>query len=169
MRFAADGKNFLDWADITVSVIALADRIEKHNYEPKRILAVARGGLIPAAMLAHRLGVQEVGSIQIESYKDSKRNKIRMYKQLDLDALRDVNNFQYWGAHAAYWDKVDTLVVDDLWDSGETHRWIKEMYPNVVTSTLFYKDRGDGHSHRIVSFPGSPLNKDNWVVFPWEV
>ena len=160
-----DGKLFLSWSDVTSAVIGIAARIKDHHYEPKRILAVARGGLIPATLLSHLLGVKEVGSIQLESYNEEHTSeRIRMYRQ----TAGDLNNFQHWGNFASYWDKADTLVVDDLWDSGNTHNWIHEMFPEAVATTLFYKDRDD-NSHRIVSFPGAPLNKDRWVVFPWEI
>lgn len=154
MRFAADGKVYLDWNDITLAVSSLAQRIETHKYSPKRILAVARGGLIPAAMLAHQLGVPRIGTIQIQSYGvENTQGDFRL-----LDKLLPAGEF----------DHPETLIVDDLWDTGQTHAWIRKEFPNAVTTTLFFKDRGDS-SHRIVSFPGSPLNEHNWVVFPWEV
>lgn len=158
MRFdSAKGKIYLDYGDVQLAANAVAMRMKKHSFKPARILAVARGGLIPAAMLSHLLGVKEVGSIQLESYDGDEQGKIRMYHQAG-------------GNFTAYWDKPDTLIVDDLWDSGQTHEWLHAVFPSAITTTLFYKDKPERseHAHKIVSFPGSPLG-DHWIVFPWEL
>lgn len=154
-----NSKNYITWSDVNAATIGLASRIKKYGFKPARILAVARGGLIPATMLSHLLDVREIYSAQLVSYNGEH------VQEADIQGFVDYDSYC---ANEGLWDQADTLIVDDLWDSGKTHAFLRECLPKAVTTTLFYKDRGD-ESHRVVSFPGAPLNKDKWVVFPWEI
>ena len=160
---SVSGKHYLDWKDITEAVSSLAVSIESHNCQFERILGISRGGLIPATMLAHQLGIQEVGSLQLESYNGSKQDKIRMYPPIEPKAA-GINNFQMWGAFASKWDKPTTLIVDDLHDSGASARWVREMFPEMCMATLFWKNHG---ARPVVGFPGIEL-PNKWITFPWE-
>ena len=55
---------------------------------------------------------------------------------------------------------VDTLVVDDISDSGET----LGPFANYDTACLYYK-KG---TRIIPKFFYKSCNKDVWIVFPWE-
>lgn len=160
-------KRYLNWTNIEEAVSSLAVSIESHHCSFDRILAVARGGLIPAAMLSHRLGIKEVGSLQLESYVGANREKLRMYAPL-LPKAAGINNLQMWGAFAAKWDNPKTLIVDDLYDTGETARWVREMFPDMVIATLYWKNPVSGSQLRpAIGFPGKELPNE-WIVFPWE-
>lgn len=146
----------ITWHSVNVAVTELHQRMVEHGYKPKRILAVARGGMVPAVMLSHLFGGPEVHSIRVESYSD--------------DHVQDVIRFQDMHIRSAHelFNRPDTLIVDDLWDSGNTHEWLRKEYPNAVTCTAFFKDRND-NSHRVVSFPGKSIPPGYWAEFPWEL
>ena len=157
MRLGSDNKLYLDWFDVENAALVLAAKLRVYKAEPKRILAVARGGLIPATLLSHILGVRMVLSLGVHSYSNQHAQGIlTAYHTEHLLDLRDRYN------------DADTLIVDDLFDTGETHKFLRGHFPKAMTCCLFYKEkRIDQTEHRIVSFPGSPL-PDQWIVFPWE-
>ena len=60
-------------------------------------------------------------------------------------------------------DLSHILIVDDICDSGETIKKIKENFPKCQTATLYYKetaiDKPDIYGETV---------GEEWVVFPWE-
>ena len=52
-----ENKSFLSWDDIEVLVKKLCDKILISNLEIKDIWGLPRGGLIPAVMVSHKLGI----------------------------------------------------------------------------------------------------------------
>jgi len=81
----------------------------------KGIIAVSRGGLFPAAVLARELSIRHVETVCIASYHDHNN-------QGELQVL-----------HAAQVPNGGEgfIIVDDLVDTGNTARAIREMYPNA--------------------------------------
>lgn len=152
---------FLSWNDIIAAISSNIRVLRAYNYHPRQIVGIARGGLIPATMMSHALKVP-LRTINVRSYNDVHDQLDSVHvtnsttgKLLVMDDLESLNN-------------VHTLFVDDLWDSGNTHQALSSLFPNAVFTNLYYKDRGD-RSHFIVNYPGQPLDKDKWVVFPWEL
>jgi hypoxanthine phosphoribosyltransferase len=60
-------------------------------------------------------------------------------------------------------DLSHILIVDDICDSGETIKKIKENFPKCQTATLYYKetaiDKPDIYGETV---------EEEWLVFPWE-
>tara|TARA_R110000803_G_scaffold1785_2_gene5814 strand:+ start:619 stop:1053 length:435 start_codon:yes stop_codon:yes gene_type:complete len=50
-------KSFLNWDDVEVLVKKLCDKITRSNLDIKDIWGLPRGGLIPAVMVSHKLGI----------------------------------------------------------------------------------------------------------------
>ena len=92
----------------------------------KGIIAVSRGGLFPAAVLARELGLRHIETVCIASYHDHNN-------QGELQVL-----------HAAQVPNGGEgfIVVDDLVDTGNTARAIRQMYPNAKFVTVFAKPAG---------------------------
>ena len=47
----------MDWNDVGISIHSIANQIKANNKGYDSIYGVPRGGLIPAVMLSHRLGL----------------------------------------------------------------------------------------------------------------
>ena len=56
----------------------------------KRIIAVARGGLVPACVLAQFLGIREISSISLASYEGEARSELKCLVPPDI--RMDVNS-----------------------------------------------------------------------------
>lgn len=113
----------------------------------KGIIAVSRGGLFPAAVLARELGVRHVETVCIASYHDH-------VEQGELKVL-----------HRAAGDGEGFIVVDDLVDTGNTARAIREMYPKARFVTVFAKPAGAP----LVDDYAIDIPQDTWIEQPWDL
>ncbi|HEH9746923.1 TPA: xanthine phosphoribosyltransferase, partial [Pasteurella multocida] len=113
----------------------------------KGIIAVSRGGLFPAAVLARELGIRHIETVCIASYHDH-------VEQGELKVL-----------HRAEGDGEGFIVVDDLVDTGNTARAIRDMYPKAKFVTVFAKPAGAALVDDYVI--DTPQN--TWIEQPWDL
>ena len=135
---------FLSDHDIHTDCIELAKKIKK-KYKPEKLILISRGGLIPGSIIANYLGIQDVDVIALKTYADRKRSKeIKVYKRIKSEKK--------------------LVVIDDLVDSGETAKIVKEMMPNSKFVVLYAKTSGKKQADlHLYDFKDS-----DWLVFPWE-
>jgi xanthine phosphoribosyltransferase len=135
----------LGWEDIHADSRALA-RLLKPKGPFLGIVAVARGGLVPAAILARELEIRHVDTVCIASYGDGLRHQgMAVIKRME-------------GSGAGW------LVVDDLVDTGETARMVRSMLPKAHYATLYAKPQG----RALVDSHVRDMDQDCWLVFPWD-
>jgi len=60
-------------------------------------------------------------------------------------------------------DLSHILIVDDICDSGETMKKLKENFPKCQTATLYYKETAIYKPDIYGEVTG-----EEWLVFPWE-
>ncbi|GGB33621.1 xanthine phosphoribosyltransferase [Oceanisphaera marina] len=113
----------------------------------KGIIAVSRGGLVPAAILARELGIRHVDTLCISSYDHNQQ-------RADLQVLKQANG-----------DGEGFLIVDDLVDTGNTARVIREMYPKAKFITVFAKPKGEP----LVDDFEVRVGQDTWIEQPWDM
>ena len=115
----------------------------------KGIIAVSRGGLFPAAVLALELSIRHVETVCIASYHDHNN-------QGELQVL-----------HAAQVPNGGEgfIIVDDLVDTGNTARAIREMYPNAKFVTVFAKPAGA----ELVDDYVIDIPQNTWIEQPWDL
>jgi xanthine phosphoribosyltransferase len=135
---------YLTWTDLYQDAKDLAAAIKKEN-NWDQIIAVSRGGLFPAAVIAKEIGVMHVDTVCISSYRNYEKKEMRIIKRIDNDS-----------------DNI--LVIDDLVDTGETAEVIREMLPNAYYAVLYAKPGG----LPLVDSYLKPVSPDTWIVFPWE-
>lgn len=137
---------YLTYKQVYGAASRVARFIKEKSYPIKRLVAISRGGLLPACLLAQFLNIREIHSLALYSYRDDGT-------QGDITVLVKPNVA----------DEVETLFVDDLVDGGKTARWIKQNYPNVSFVSLFAKRKIDDFLVPPVLVP-----QDACIVFPWE-
>ncbi|MCT6884729.1 xanthine phosphoribosyltransferase [Gilliamella apis] len=122
----------------------LSERLLPAN-QWKGIIAVSRGGLVPAAILARELSIRYVDTVCISSYDhDHQREKL---------ILKQANG-----------DGEGFIVVDDLVDTGSTAHTIREMYPKAHFVTIFAKPAGKP----LVDDYVVDIAQDTWIEQPWD-
>src|SRR5438552_14341372 len=80
------------------------------------IVAITRGGLVPAAIVARELNVRLIETVCVESYRD-------YTKQGELQVLKGVT------ASIVELRGKGVLIVDDLVDTGKTAKVVRELLP----------------------------------------
>ncbi len=113
----------------------------------KGIIAVARGGLVPAAVVARELGLRLVDTVCVVSYDD------RRQRDGEPELLKSVEG-----------DGTGWLVIDDLADSGNTFRKLRKILPNAHYAAIYVKPRGKD----TVDTSIAAVEQDLWLVFPWD-
>lgn len=139
-------KIYISWEDFHNQVKALATKI-KATGKFNRIVAVSRGGLIPAGILAYELDIRNCDVINMSSY--------------DGEIKRQDDAIEIKGLLADIDEK--TLIIDDLSDSGRTLDLLHRQYPKAVRVCVYTKPNGQGACD---IFAQNLPNQ--WVVFPWD-
>lgn len=112
----------------------------------KGIIAITRGGLVPAAIVARELDIHLIETICISSYdwKDKKG---------EAEVLKGVEGNGEGG-----------LLIDDLVDTGRTAGVVKEMVPKAHFATVYAKPAGRNEVDTFIT----EVSQDTWVLFPWD-
>lgn len=121
-----------------------------------RICAVARGGLIAATILSHRLNVPITNFIVARTYGASKvaqgETTLSESQAIPQAAVKS------------------TLFVDDILDKGHTVKKILEQYPKAQFVIPIAKHSGlQACRENLLIEPVTTLADNVWVQFPWEV
>ena len=111
------------------------------------IVAVTRGGLIPAAIVAREMEIRLVESVSIVTYDEEARGVPDVIKR--PDAAGDGTGF---------------LIVDDLVDRGATARVVRDLLPRAHFACLYAKPQGRPLADTFVT----EVPQDTWVLFPWD-
>lgn len=147
-----DNKEILTWELFGTAQRELAQQIADSGYKPEIIIAIARGGLLPAGALSYSMGVKLSDAINVEFYTDVHET---LPDPVLLEPLLDVN--------AIAGHKV--LVVDDVADSGRTLKLVLDLlepHAAEVKSAVIYSK-----SASVIRPDYSWRHTDEWIVFPW--
>ena len=142
----------LSWSDIEKSVGDIATKISESGFEPDAIISILRGGIIPARLLADRLEITNIGTIEVKLYISAGRKGEKPYIRQPLTLpIKDKR----------------VLLVDDVSDSGLTLEFALQaislyMPVEVKTATLYMKP----WTRLVPDYYAEEVDK--WVVFPWE-
>ena len=139
-------RNFpVTWEELHRNAKALAWRlIEKGPWQG--IVAVTRGGLVPAAIVARELEVRLIDTICIASYDDRNQGQLSILKGVAGDGTG-------W------------LIIDDLVDTGRTAKYVREMLPKAHFATIYAKPAG----RPLVDTFVTEVSQDTWIYFPWDI
>jgi hypoxanthine phosphoribosyltransferase len=144
-------KEHVSFDDIAAMVEQLAEQV-RGEYD--LLLAVTRGGLIPAGLLAYRLGLRNILVAAVEFYDDAGQpGASPTFLQFPADPLlRDQR----------------VLVVDEVWDSGTTVEAVttrvRQAGGEPTVAVLHYKPT---HSRVSIEPDYYVRATDAWVVYPW--
>ncbi len=111
------------------------------------IVAVSRGGLIPATIIARELNIRVVDSICIASYNHDQQGSLQVLKDAQLA------------------DSASLLIVDDLVDTGETAKALRARFPNACFATVYAKPQGKP----LVDHYVTDIEQDTWIQLPWDM
>lgn len=135
----------ISWEQLHRDAKALAWRLLSMEYF-KGIIAITRGGMVPAAIIARELDIHLVETICISSYDwQDKKGEAEVLKTVEGDG-------QGW------------LLVDDLVDTGRTAKVVKQLVPKAHFATIYAKPAG----RPLVDTYITEVSQDTWILFPWD-
>lgn len=150
---AANQKYFpVSWDELHRNAKALAWRlIELGPF--KGMVAVTRGGLVPAAIVARELEIRVIETVSVVGYHYDDSNP----KQADETKI-----VKY---PANIGDGTGWLVVDDLVDTGRTAEVLRKLMPKAHFAAVYAKPLG----RPLVDTFITEVSQDTWIYFPWDV
>ena len=111
------------------------------------IVAITRGGMIPAAIIARELECRLIECISVAAYDEETLGVPRVLKP--APAAGDGTGF---------------LIVDDLVDRGATARLVRGLLPKAHFACLYAKPEGRECTDTFVA----EVPQDTWILFPWD-
>ena len=118
------------------------------------VIAITRGGLVPAAIVARELGVRVIDTVCIASYDHDKQGELQVLKGVS-EATAKLGGGTGKGL----------LIVDDLVDTGKTGRLVRDMMPDAHFATVYAKPKG----RPLVDTFVTEVSQDTWIYFPWDM
>ncbi len=135
----------ISWEQLHRDSKALAWRLLDINYF-KGIIAITRGGLVPAAIIARELDIRLIDTVCVSSYDwQDHKGEVEILKSLPGDE-------DGW------------LLIDDLVDTGKTAKVVREMLPKAHFASIYAKPSG----RPLVDTYITEVSQDTWILFPWD-
>jgi xanthine phosphoribosyltransferase len=116
------------------------------------IVAVTRGGLVPAAIVARELDLRVIETVCVASYDHTRQGELRLLKRPAPDVITLCE-----GGEGA-------LIVDDLVDTGRTAKIVRDLMPKAHYATVYAKPMG----RPLVDTFITEVSQDTWIHFPWD-
>ena len=143
----------ISWDQIHRDSRALAWRLDGHGPDGgawKAVVAITRGGMAPAMIVARELDIRTVDTISVKSYDNQTQAEAKVLKHPDMGMMGDGTGI---------------LIVDDLVDSGRTLELVRRMFPKAHFATVYAKPKGRDQVDTFIT----EVSQDTWIFFPWDM
>ena len=148
----------VSWDQMHRDSRALAWRLDGRGPDDgawRAVVAITRGGMAPAMIVARELDIRTVDTISVKSYhsgggKADQRREAEILKSPDAQMMGDGTGI---------------LIVDDLVDSGKTLELVHSLYPNAHFATVYAKPQGEPQVDTFIT----GVSQDTWIFFPWDM
>lgn len=145
----------ISWGEVQRLCRRLSAQITVSDYNPEIVVAIGRGGYVPARLVCDDLDIMALTSIKIEHYLSGsdKQPEATILYPLCVD-VRD--------------RKV--LIVDDVNDSGDTLQLaadhIRSFQPSEIRTAVMHDKRV---THYKVDYFAKRIIKWRWLIYPWAI
>lgn len=156
------GVTYLTWPRVEELVSRVAEAI-KDDGTPQTLVAVLRGGGIPAVWLSHKLRLRDVRGVEVTRTADDSTNAAKTPQPVAVNP-----------ASLGHLTGRDVLVVDDVAGTGHTLATAARLAADAGASRVrtavcvVNEDNWTGRlsAEAAVTYIGTIAH--GWVVFPWE-
>ena len=118
------------------------------------IVCITRGGLVPAAIVSRELNLRVIETVCVSSYQGQKQ-------QNDLKVLKGIAESV---ASLGGGGGKSVLIVDDLVDTGNTAKVVRQLLPGAHFATVYAKPMGRPMVDTFIT----EVSQDTWIYFPWD-
>lgn len=143
----------VSWDQLHRDSRALAWRLDGQGPDDgqwKAVVAITRGGMAPAMIVARELDIRMVDTISVKSYSHQRQSEPRVIKAPDVNVVGD---------------GTGVLVIDDLVDTGRTLEVVKATMPKAHIATVYAKPMGRPMVQTFIT----EVSQDTWIFFPWDM
>ena len=143
----------VSWDQLHRDSRALAWRLDGQgpdNGAWKAVVAITRGGMAPAMIVARELDIRTVDTISIKSYDRHSRIEAKVLKFPDQQLVSDGTGI---------------LIIDDLVDSGKTIEVVRKKMPKAHYAAIYSKPMGRPQADTYIT----EVSQDTWIFFPWDM
>ena len=116
----------------------------------RAVVAITRGGMAPAMIIARELDIRMVDTISVKSYNHQTQSEPHIIKMPDQDLVGDGEG---------------VLIIDDLVDTGKTLEVVRKVLPKAHVATVYAKPMGRDQVHSFIT----EVSQDTWIFFPWDL
>jgi xanthine phosphoribosyltransferase len=144
----------VSWDQFHRDARALTWRLSGHG-PFSAIVAITRGGLVPAAIVARELDIRLIETICVASYHEySTQGELKVMKTVADELITRCGG-----------DGKGILIVDDLVDTGKTAKVVRDMLPQAHFATVYAKPLGRPMVDTFIT----EVSQDTWIYFPWDM
>jgi len=118
------------------------------------MVAVTRGGLVPAAVIARELGIRVIDTLCVSSYSHTSQVSEPTVLKGISDAVARLGGGTGKGL----------LVGEDLVDTGKTARIVRDLVPQAHIAAVYAKPMGKPLVDTFIT----EVSQDTWIFFPWD-
>ena len=143
----------VSWDQLHRDARALAWRLDGHGPEDgawKAVVAITRGGMAPAMIVARELDIRMVDTISVKGYNHQEQSAPKVIKTPDMSVVGD---------------GTGVLIVDDLVDTGKTLEVVRKHMPKAHVATVYAKPSGRPMVDTFIT----EVSQDTWIFFPWDM
>ena len=144
----------VSWEQLHRDAKALAWRLDRQGPGAggawRAVVAIARGGMTPACVIARELDIRHMETLSIRSYAHQDQGALEVLARPDP---------------AVIGDGAGVLVVDDLVDTGKTLEEARRMLPAAHFACVYAKPQGKPLVDSFVT----EVSQDTWIYFPWDL
>jgi len=137
----------VSWNEIHVLSKTLCKSLRESGHKWDRLIAVTRGGMVPACLVARELDIRVIDTISVKSYDHQSQSEAKVLKMPE-----GIGSGQ------------NCLIVDDLSDTGNTFKAIRQMLPDATYACLHVKPSGKPFA----DYFATEVTQDTWIYLPWE-
>ena len=143
----------VSWDQLHRDARALAWRLDGQgpdNGNWRAVVAITRGGLAPARIIARELDIRIVDTISVKSYNYQSQSEPKIIKTPDDSVVQDGTGI---------------LIIDDLVDTGKTLEVVRGLMPKAHVATVYAKPMGRTQVDTFIT----EVSQDTWIFFPWDM
>ena len=148
----------VSWDQLHRDARALAWRLDGRGPDDgawRMVVAITRGGMAPAMIIARELDIRTVDTISVKSYHSGggaadQRREAEVLKSPDASKMGDGEGI---------------LIIDDLVDSGKTLELVRSIYPKAHFACVYAKPEGERQADTYIT----SVSQDTWIFFPWDM
>jgi xanthine phosphoribosyltransferase len=141
----------VSWDEFHSDAKALAERLAPAG-PWHGIVAISRGGLVPATIIARALNIRVVETVSVVAYDQFSMGE----EALGEPKVTKLPEFAG--------DGEGFLIIDDLIDTGTTARVVRALLPKAYFACVYAKPAGRGLADDVLK----EVSQDTWIVLPWE-